>query len=111
MRVLNETYAPPRIQFTVASISHSVNDSWTAQARIRDKVLALRRGGYDDLNLYFDTGLMTNADSATGLCSFPVADLVNTHGHQRDVVARVGRVLCVPRHDARWARGPLGRGR
>lgn len=78
MRVLNETYAPHNIQFTVASISHSVNDSWTTQARIRDKVLALREGGYDDLNLYFDTGLMTNPNSATGLCSFPVSDPINT---------------------------------
>ncbi|KAI7788122.1 Extracellular metalloprotease [Diaporthe eres] len=67
MRVLNETYAPHGIQFTVADVSHSANDSWTTQARIRDKALALRRGGYDDLNLYLDTGLMTNAGSATGL--------------------------------------------
>lgn len=78
MRVLNETYAPHGIQFTVASVSHSVNDSWTAQARIRDKALALRRGGYDDLNLYLDTGLMTNPGSATGLCSFPVSDPAGT---------------------------------
>lgn len=78
MKVLNETYAPHGIQFTVAEVSHSVNDSWTTQARIRDKALALRRGGYDDLNLYFDTGLMTNAGSATGLCSFPVSDPAGT---------------------------------
>lgn len=78
MRVLNETYAPHGIQFAVADVSHSVNDSWTTQARIRDKALALRRGGYDDLNLYLDTGLMTSAGSATGLCSFPVADPAGT---------------------------------
>lgn len=78
MRVLNETYAPHRIQFTVAAVSHSVNDSWTTQARIREKALALRRGGYDALNLYLDTGLMTNPGSATGLCSFPVADPVGS---------------------------------
>lgn len=78
MRVLNETYAPHGIQFTVAEVSHSVNDSWTTQARIREKALALRRGGYADLNLYFDTGLMTNAGSATGLCSFPVSDPAGT---------------------------------
>ncbi|KAJ0120080.1 metalloprotease mep1 [Diaporthe amygdali] len=78
MTVLNETYAPHNIQFTVANVSHTVNDAWTAQARIREKALALRRGGYDALNLYLDTGLMTNAGSATGLCSFPVEDPAGT---------------------------------
>ncbi|CAI0647960.1 unnamed protein product [Colletotrichum noveboracense] len=58
--------------------SHTVNDSWTRQARIKEKAEALRQGGYDELNIYFETGMMTNAGSATGICSFPVEDPWNT---------------------------------
>ncbi|KAK1624599.1 metalloprotease 1 [Colletotrichum phormii] len=78
MRVLNETFAPHNIQFLVKDINHIVNDSWTTQARIKDKAEALRQGAYDDLNIYFKTGMMTNPNSATGLCSFPVEDPWNT---------------------------------
>ncbi|KAK1976343.1 metalloprotease 1 [Colletotrichum cereale] len=74
MRVLNETFAPHNIQFVVRDVSHTVNDAWTRQARIREKAEALRRGAYDDLNIYFETDLMTEPNSATGLCSFPVED-------------------------------------
>ncbi|KAL3299882.1 metalloprotease 1 [Colletotrichum asianum] len=78
MRVLNETFAPHNIQFVVRNTSHTVNDAWTRQARIKEKAEALRNGGYDELNIYFETGMMTNAGSATGICSFPVEDPWNT---------------------------------
>ncbi|TEA17751.1 Extracellular metalloprotease [Colletotrichum sidae] len=78
MRVLNETFAPHNIQFAVKSTSHTVNDAWTRQARIKEKAEALRQGAYDELNIYFETGLMTNPNSATGICSFPVEDPWNT---------------------------------
>ncbi|GJC91113.1 extracellular metalloprotease MGG_08041 [Colletotrichum liriopes] len=78
MRVLNETFAPHNIQFVVKNLTHTVNDAWTRQARIKDKAEALRQGAYDDLNIYFETGLMTNPNSATGICSFPVEDPWNT---------------------------------
>ncbi|KAF6829291.1 metalloprotease 1 [Colletotrichum plurivorum] len=78
MRVLNETFAAHNIQFVVRNTTHTVNDAWTRQARIREKAEALRQGGYDELNIYFETGLMTNPGSATGLCSFPVEDPWNT---------------------------------
>ncbi|KAF4916971.1 Extracellular metalloprotease [Colletotrichum viniferum] len=78
MRVLNETFAPHNIQFVVKNTSHTVNDAWTRQARIKEKAEALRQGGYDELNIYFETGMMTNAGSATGICSFPVEDPWNT---------------------------------
>ncbi|KAF3801805.1 Extracellular metalloprotease [Colletotrichum gloeosporioides] len=47
-------------------------------ARIKEKAEALRQGGYDELNIYFETGMMTNTGSATGICSFPVEDPWNT---------------------------------
>ncbi|KAF9873292.1 metalloprotease mep1 [Colletotrichum karsti] len=78
MRVLNETFAPHNIQFVVKNTTRTVNDDWTRQARIKEKAEALRQGGYDDLNIYFETGLMTNPNSATGICSFPVEDPWNT---------------------------------
>lgn len=77
MRVLNETFLPHDIQFVVKDVSHTVNDEWASRARIREKALALRKGAYDELNIYFDTGLMREG-SATGLCSFPVEDPENT---------------------------------
>ncbi|KXH34201.1 metalloprotease 1 [Colletotrichum nymphaeae SA-01] len=78
MRVLNDTFAPHNIQFLVKEITHTVNDAWTTQARIKEKAETLRRGAYDDLNIYFETGMMTNPNSATGICSFPVEDPWNT---------------------------------
>ncbi|KAK2007129.1 metalloprotease 1, partial [Colletotrichum eremochloae] len=78
MRVLNETFAPHNIQFVVRDVTHTVNDAWTRELRIKEKAEALRRGAYDDLNIYFETGLMMNPNSVTGLCSFPVEDPWNT---------------------------------
>lgn len=77
MVVLNETFSPHHIQFILRNTSHTVNDDWAASPRVKDKALALRRGGYDELNIYFETGLMKNG-SVTGLCEFPVEDPVGT---------------------------------
>ncbi|KAK1580732.1 uncharacterized protein LY79DRAFT_691847 [Colletotrichum navitas] len=76
IRVLNETFAPHNIQFVVRDVTHTVNDAWTVQARIKEKAEALHQGAYDDLNI-FETGLM-KPNSVTGLCSFPVEDPWNT---------------------------------
>ncbi|KAL6360586.1 hypothetical protein LRP88_06292 [Fusarium phalaenopsidis] len=75
--ILNETFAPHRIQFVVKDVTHTVNDKWASVTRFREKDLALRQGNYDDLNIYFETGLMTEG-SVTGVCSWPVEDPVNT---------------------------------
>ncbi|RSM18329.1 hypothetical protein CDV31_002848 [Fusarium ambrosium] len=77
MKVLNETFAPHRIQFVVKDVTHTVNDKWASVTRFREKDLALRQGNYDDLNIYFETGLM-NEGSVTGICSWPVEDPANT---------------------------------
>lgn len=77
MRVLNETFLPHNIQFAVKNISHTVNDEWAAVTRDREKALALRQGGYDELNIYFETGLIKEG-SITGICSWAVEDPENT---------------------------------
>lgn len=56
MRVMNEAYASSRIAFNTKSIDYTVNDAY---AKTVDGPLELeyktklRKGGYDDLNLYF----------------------------------------------------------
>ncbi|EXL39338.1 hypothetical protein FOCG_18055 [Fusarium oxysporum f. sp. radicis-lycopersici 26381] len=76
MKVLNETYAPHNIQFVLKNITRTVNDKWAANDLSKDKSLALRQGGYDELNIYFETGLMAE-DVSTGICTFPVKDPVH----------------------------------
>lgn len=78
MRVLNETFAPHNIQFAVQAVSHTINTAWASTTRHKDKALALRRGGYDELNLFFESGVGRVPGFVTGLCEFPVADPVNT---------------------------------
>lgn len=77
MKVLNETYAPHRIQFVVKDITHTVNDTWATTTRYPDKDRALRQGAYDELNIYFESGLVKEG-SVTGICGFPVEDPENT---------------------------------
>lgn len=77
MRVLNETFLPHNIQFTVLDISHTVNDEWASVTRHPAKARALRRGGYDELNIYFETGIIRE-DFVTGICSWAVEDPENT---------------------------------
>ncbi|KAL5603896.1 hypothetical protein FOVSG1_006646 [Fusarium oxysporum f. sp. vasinfectum] len=74
--VLNVTYAPHNIQFVLKNITRTVNDKWAANDLSKDKSLALRQGGYDELNNYFETGLMAE-DVSTGICTFPVKDPVH----------------------------------
>ncbi|TQN63956.1 Extracellular metalloprotease, partial [Colletotrichum shisoi] len=87
MRVLNETFAPHNIQFVVKNLTHTVNDAWMRQARITEKAEALRQGAYNELNIYFETGLVTNPNSANGVGSFPVEDPLE-HGHHRHLVGK-----------------------
>lgn len=72
MVVLNERFAPHNIQFTVKNTTHTVNDAWANSIRHADKAKALRQGAYDDLNLYFTSGLVN--DEMTGFCEFPDPD-------------------------------------
>jgi len=77
MIVLNQTFAPHNIQFQLMNISHSINDTWASLPRQVDKAKALRRGSYDDLNIYFESGVGLTPGTVTGLCEFPVEDPIN----------------------------------
>ncbi|RYP91515.1 hypothetical protein DL770_002361 [Monosporascus sp. CRB-9-2] len=65
-------------QFVLRNITWTINDFWAEDAfnAQKEKGLTLRQGGYDELNIYFETGLMAG-DKSTGVCSFPVEDPVN----------------------------------
>lgn len=77
MVVLNETYHPHNIQFILKNVTRTINDEWADSYGTREKGLALRQGRYDELNIFFESGLMAG-DKSTGLCSFPVKDPVKT---------------------------------
>ncbi|KAJ4122815.1 hypothetical protein NW768_010260 [Fusarium equiseti] len=77
MEVLNETYHPHNIQFILKNVTRTINDEWADSYGTREKGLALRQGRYDDLNIFFESGLMAG-DKSTGICSFPVKDTVKT---------------------------------
>jgi hypothetical protein len=77
MVVLNETYHPHNIQFILKNVTRTINDEWADSYATREKGLALRQGRYDELNVFFESGLMAG-DKSTGICSFPVKDPVET---------------------------------
>ncbi|GIZ41295.1 hypothetical protein CKM354_000460600 [Cercospora kikuchii] len=71
MRVMNEAYASARFAFKTISIDYTVNDAWASaldgplEVEYKTK---LRKGGYDDLNLYFLSDL---GNGLLGFCYFP----------------------------------------
>ncbi|EWZ79867.1 hypothetical protein FOWG_16029 [Fusarium oxysporum f. sp. lycopersici MN25] len=78
IKVLNETFAPHGIQFVVKNVTHTLDTKWASATRLREKDLALRQVNYEELNIYFETGLMTTEGSVIVICSLPVEDPVNT---------------------------------
>ena len=75
MEVLNEAFAPHRIGFTVKNTTFTVNDEWADRVLHADKAKALRQGKYDELNIYFDSGMI--GGTLTGWCEFPNEDPLN----------------------------------
>ncbi|KAJ0132657.1 Uncharacterized protein HZ326_24256 [Fusarium oxysporum f. sp. albedinis] len=59
-------------------VTGKVLEGQASATRLREKDLALRQGNYDELNIYFETGLMTTEGSVIGICGFPVEYPVNT---------------------------------
>ena len=61
MEVMNEEYRNSGFFFRTESIDYTVNDAWASAGPETqseyDFKKALRRGGYDDLNLYFQSNL------------------------------------------------------
>ncbi|EKG18762.1 hypothetical protein MPH_03988 [Macrophomina phaseolina MS6] len=77
LSVLQQTFAPHNISFTLLGTTFTVNDSWAAVIQHADMSASLRRGGYDTLNMYFQTGMAGVPDGITGWCNFPVSDPIN----------------------------------
>lgn len=64
-RVLKETYARYGINFTLKGITRTINRDWATSANNQYSMKsALRKGGYDTLNVYF----MKDLGGSAGVC-------------------------------------------
>ena len=72
---LQAAYAPSNISFDLVGTDYIVNDRWAADQNDSDMKLALRRGSYAALNIYFQTNLSILANGAAtqllGYCTLP----------------------------------------
>ncbi|KAJ3560704.1 hypothetical protein NPX13_g9210 [Xylaria arbuscula] len=68
MTVLNNNYNKHGIKFQRAGTTRTVNKAWAQGQDTDDMKKKLRRGSYNDLNLYLHQGLPGNA---AGLCPYP----------------------------------------
>ncbi|KFH48246.1 Extracellular metalloprotease-like protein [Hapsidospora chrysogenum ATCC 11550] len=76
MDLLNESYEPHGFSFKLMEITRTINESWASpggtpvkNSTEHELRAALRRGGYQDLNLFFVPGLTPN-----GKCELPLPD-------------------------------------
>ena len=72
---LQAAYASSNISFNLVATDYTVNDTWATDQNDGDMKLALRKGNYSALNIYFQTNLSTIAAGATtqllGYCTLP----------------------------------------
>ena len=72
---LQAAYALSNISFKLVGTDYSVNDDWATDAADSAMKLALRKGNYSTLNIYFQTNLSTIAVGAPtqllGYCTLP----------------------------------------
>ncbi|KAL8959889.1 MAG: hypothetical protein Q9183_005558, partial [Haloplaca sp. 2 TL-2023] len=68
LAVLNRSYGPSGITFTLASTDFTVNDQWATGNYDSQMKPALRKGTYADLNIYFLSDL---SGGILGICNFP----------------------------------------
>lgn len=72
---LQAAYANSNISFNLVGIDHIVNDTWATDDNDADMKLALRKGNYSSLNVYFQTNLSTTAYGSPtqllGYCTLP----------------------------------------
>ncbi|KAL8808413.1 MAG: hypothetical protein Q9200_004291 [Gallowayella weberi] len=66
--VLNRSYGPSGISFTLVSSDFTVNDQWATGNYDSTMKPALRKGTYRDLNVYFLSNL---GGGLLGICNFP----------------------------------------
>ena len=73
--ILQAAYASSNISFQLRGVDHTVNNTWATDQNDADMKLALRRGNYSTLNIYFQTNLSTTAYGAPtqllGYCTLP----------------------------------------
>ena len=72
---LQAAYASSNISFNLVDVDYSVNDTWATDENDADMKLALRKGNYSALNIYFQTNLSTTAyglpTQLLGYCTLP----------------------------------------
>ncbi|KAL9042293.1 MAG: hypothetical protein Q9214_003827 [Letrouitia sp. 1 TL-2023] len=68
LSVLNKSYGPSGISFTLISSDFTVNDQWATGNYDSQMKPALRKGTYADLNVYFLSDL---GGGLLGICNFP----------------------------------------
>ena len=75
--VLNTAYRPSNITFRTQPYTYTIKDDWATDYDDKSMKTALRRGGYDALNIYFQTNLSTpsppgtEASTLLGYCTLP----------------------------------------
>jgi hypothetical protein len=72
---LQSAYASSNISFALVETDYTVNDTWATDVNDVDMKLALRKGNYSALNIYFQTNLSTTAygepSQLLGYCTLP----------------------------------------
>ena len=72
---LQAAYASSNISFNLIGVDHSINDTWATDQNDADMKLALRKGNYSTLNVYFQSNLSTTAygtpTQLLGYCTLP----------------------------------------
>ncbi|KAK2808604.1 hypothetical protein FQN49_008703 [Arthroderma sp. PD_2] len=71
LAVLNQTYEPAGISFTLAEVSRTDNANWAAGGDETGMKRELRKGTYSSLNVYFAPNL---EGGLLGFCYFPMAN-------------------------------------
>ena len=73
--ILQAAFAASNISFNLIGVDHSINDTWATDENDAEMKLALRKGTYSTLNIYFQTNLSTSAYGAPtqllGYCTLP----------------------------------------
>ncbi len=65
---MNNAYGPNGISFRLLATDYTVNDAWATRSQETQMKQALRRGSYNDLNMYFLSDL---GGGLLGICTFP----------------------------------------
>ncbi|KAI4223314.1 MAG: hypothetical protein L6R36_005520 [Xanthoria steineri] len=81
LTVLNRSYGPSGISFTLVSTDFTVNDQWATGNYDSTMKPALRKGTYKDLNVYFLSDL---GGGLLGICNFPTNAAPGSTAYKQD---------------------------